>query len=130
MAERQAVFTTPTVAGATPSLIGGRCICGRVFVPYQAYGCEVCGAGPDAISRVELPGRGVLRSFALVHRHGREDRSIPLALGRVSLESGPEIDVLIDGAAEFEVGGKLRAVVVQGDQPASAECRFVPVEDA
>ncbi len=123
MAARPAIFTTPAAAGETPALIGGRCACDRVFFPYQPYGCEVCGAGPNEIARVELPGRGVLQSVVRVHRHGREDRDKPLALGRVALDDGPEIEVLLHGEGDFAVGGVFCALVVQG------ECRFVPAGD-
>jgi uncharacterized OB-fold protein len=60
-------------------------------------GCDACGAGQDALLTLELPARGTLHSFAVVHVH-HGDLEAPFTIGEVQLDDGPLVRVtMCDG---------------------------------
>lgn len=77
-----------------PALLGGKCRCGYIFFPWQAYGCERCGRAGDALTPVALTGRGVVESSALVRLHASPDREAPFVVATVRLEEGPVVRAL------------------------------------
>lgn len=130
----------PAEAGALARLRGGKCMaCESVFFPFQAYGCEVCGAHGAQLERHELSGRASLLSCATVHIHdsgGKLNVSSPMAtpfvVATVRLEEGPITRALVVGGndASLRVGDRLQAVLVPaplGEEGLSAwDVRFVP----
>lgn len=93
---QESLFTVPASPGDPPALLCGECSCGHVFFPPHRFGCEACGAGPDAVSVVEYPARGTLKAFTAVHGQSRPDGKSPLVLGQVLLDSGPSIAAILD----------------------------------
>jgi uncharacterized OB-fold protein len=119
-----------------PRLNGGRCrSCGYVFFPPQRYGCEVCGAPADGLEPVSLAGKGVLRSFAVVHFHQGPHIQAPFTVASIVLEGGPSIRaVMTSGTGEgLRSGDKVRSVLVpQGTDESGnevVELRFEKVEE-
>lgn len=94
VSKRPALFRLPRSGESGPRLLLGRCRCGHVFFPPQRYGCERCGAGPEALDVLEAPARGALRSAACLHR-GRSDEG-PRAVGTVVLDAGPALEAPLD----------------------------------
>ncbi|MEX0158698.1 MULTISPECIES: hypothetical protein [unclassified Microbacterium] len=91
-------------------LIGWICFtCGQRGVPRQTFGCERCGAAGDEIGESMFSARGVLRSFAEVHRHAKWP--VPFVMGEISLDDGPTIHAFLDDAVEWLPGAE---VVGQG----------------
>jgi len=74
-------------------LLGNRCLCGYVFFPPQAYGCQRCG-GTDLMS-APLRGTGTLLASALVHVHARPGRIAPFTIGTIRLDDGPILRALL-----------------------------------
>ena len=87
-------------SGTAPLLHGGRCRCGHVFFPMQAYGCEKCGAIGDALSPAALPARGTLVASARVLLHARKDREPPFVVVSVRLDDGPVVRTLLAGDSQ------------------------------
>lgn len=121
-------------AGATCVLNGGRCRCGYVFFPMQAYGCESCGASGDALTPTELSGQGALLASATVHRHQGE-RTAPFVVGTVQLRDGPVVRTLLahdPGAQALTPGQPVQAVLLPVAEPAEDELvldlRFEPTD--
>ena len=74
------------------SLNGVQCgACGFLAFPYQAYGCERCGATGDALSVKPLGPQGTLTAFAMVHLHFGKDIEAPFIIGAITLEGGPTL---------------------------------------
>jgi uncharacterized OB-fold protein len=108
--------------GGSPSLYGRRCLdCGYVFFPPHAFGCEVCGALPERTEPIALAGRGVLRSFAVVHRHGGGDAGTPLIVGEIALDAGPTVRAVLHGGEELAIGDRMRSVLWPAPSPGTAE---------
>jgi uncharacterized OB-fold protein len=97
-------------------LLGVECgSCGAVRVPYQSYGCEVCGATGPSLRQVDLPAIGRLRDAAPVFRH--PTRSVPFLLGEVELEAGPVVVALLsDGDEEWRSGRDVEATSTTPDE--------------
>lgn len=96
-------------------LVGVECeSCGAVRVPYQGYGCEVCGATGSSLRRVELPAVGRLRDAAPVFRH--PTRTVPFTLGEVELDAGPVVLALLSDAAEWVPGSIVKAESTTPDE--------------
>jgi hypothetical protein len=95
-------------------LVGVECgSCGALRVPYQAYGCEVCGASGSNLRRVELPAVGRLRDAAPVFRH--PTRPVPFTLGEIELEAGPVVLGLLADAGEWRSGRLVEAASTTPD---------------
>jgi uncharacterized OB-fold protein len=87
-------------------LFGVECgSCGAVRVPYQSYGCEVCGATGSSLRRVELPAVGRLRDATEVFRH--PTRPVPFMLGEIELEAGPVVVALLSNDDEEWRSGRV-----------------------
>jgi uncharacterized protein len=102
-------------ADGSVCLRGGRCECGHVFFPMQAFGCEQCGRNGDALKPVELDGRGRLVASSLVHMHADAKRIAPFVVGTIALDDGPVVRTLLTVTSEPEIGNSLvrvRAVLV------------------
>lgn len=96
-------------------LLGVDCgSCGAVRFPYQAYGCEVCGASGASLRRVELPPVGRLRDAASVFRH--PTRTVPFTLGEVELDAGPVVLGLLADAEEWRSGRMVEAASTTSDE--------------
>jgi uncharacterized OB-fold protein len=120
-----------------PRLIGGRCnACGYVFFPPQSYGCESCGAPPDKLERIELPGRGRLHSFATVHLYQGKGIEAPFTVGVIVLDDGPALRAILTErtGAGVAIGDPMRAILApQGSDDAGnelVELRFERAEAA
>ncbi len=88
------------------ALLGVECTsCGAVRVPYQSYGCEVCGATASSLRRVELPAVGRLRDATSVFRH--PTRTVPFMLGEIELEAGPVVLALLSNDEEEWRSGRV-----------------------
>jgi hypothetical protein len=94
---------SPAVPGH-PALLGGECRCGHVFFPWQAYGCERCGAAADALTPRVLSGRGRVESCATVHLHASPDRPVPFVIAAVRLDDGPLVRGLVAGTDPVRPG--------------------------
>jgi uncharacterized OB-fold protein len=78
---------------------------------------------------VELEARGVLRALATVHQHPK--LPVPFSLGRVALDAGVSIDVVLTRSSqEPTIGLRVRGVLVlAGTNESGAELfdlRFEP----
>jgi uncharacterized OB-fold protein len=117
MSDGQAPIPTPegwaeTAGGVV--LLGVQCSsCRALRVPYQGYGCEVCGASGSNLRRVELPAVGLLRDAASVFRH--PTRPVPYTLGEIELEAGPVVLALLADAGEWQSGRVVEAVSTTSD---------------
>lgn len=99
-------------AGDPPPLLGRRCEdCGYLFFPPHAFGCEVCGALPERIETVRLAGVGVVRSLAVVHRHGGSTIEAPFTVGEIALDGGPMVRAVLIGPGQFAIGDRVRSVL-------------------
>jgi uncharacterized OB-fold protein len=96
-------------------LLGVECgSCGAVRVPYQSYGCEVCGATGPSLRQVELPAVGRLRDATPVFRH--PTRAVPFMLGEIELESGPVVVALLSNDDEEWFGRVVEAISTTPDE--------------
>lgn len=114
----------PDLYTETPTLKGGRCVCGNIFFPMQNYGCEACGRFGDALQPAELKGLGTLVASATVHLHNGKGREAPFTVVTVRLADGPTVRTLLDGAPNSELppGTPMKATLA-GDP---ADLRFAP----
>ena len=93
-------------------LVGVECgACGATRVPWQPYGCEVCGATGSTLRRVELPAVGRLTAAVTVFRHST--RSVPFTLGEIEVEGGPVVVALLSGADEWLPVSRVEASMVE-----------------
>src|SRR5262245_4531150 len=105
---RTPLFTVD--AGEAPSLLGRRCAdCGYVFFPPHDFGCEACGALPQRVEALALAGAGVLRSVAVVHRHGGSSILAPFTVGEIALDAGPMVRAVLVGDERFVIGDRVRS---------------------
>ena len=115
-------------------LHGGECVCGHVFFPMQAYGCEVCGRHGQALQPMALRGRGRLIASATVHIHADKARPAPFTIGEIVLDQGPTVRTLLaDGTGDPPPGAPMRATLVRvggeiGDD--ILDLRFAPLDGA
>jgi uncharacterized OB-fold protein len=94
-------------------LLGVECdACGAVRVPYQSYGCEVCGA--TSLRQVELAAVGRLRDAASVFRH--PTRPVPFTLGEIELDGGPVVLGLLADSEEWCSGRVVEAASTTADE--------------
>lgn len=93
-----------------PRLRARRCSCGHVACPPQTFGCERCGEPKGAAVGIELETRGVLTALTTIYVHPK--LKTPYGVGRVALDSGPVLDVLLDGAAELAIGSRVEGRLV------------------
>ena len=119
----------------TPALNGGKCsACGYVFFPPQRYGCESCGAPPEKLEAVVLPGCGRLHSYATVHLHQGKDIEAPFTVGLIVLDEGPAIRSLLTNRTDegLTIGDRMNSVLVAAgtDQEGNemVELRFARTE--
>lgn len=110
-------------AGTPPQLHGSRCrACGLVAFPAERYGCERCGAPPADHENADVPAEGVVRSFALVHRHHQPDPPAPFVVVQVDLPSGLSLKGVLEDHGEegsevaVQVGARVEGVVIPGEQ--------------
>ncbi|MBB4365252.1 hypothetical protein GGD65_006318 [Bradyrhizobium sp. CIR18] len=107
-----------TSAPDYPSLKGGKCAhCGYVFFPFQAYGCEVCGASSHALRPLALSGCGTLIASAKVHIHNPPANAsnmglpqAPFMIGSIKLDDGPTIRAFLVDVDEGPLIGGQRMV--------------------
>jgi uncharacterized OB-fold protein len=117
----------------TPVLLGGRCVCGHVFFPMQAFGCERCGQFGEALQPTPLRGHGRLRAAATVHVHADEKRPTPFTVGTIALDDGPIIrTLLLDAPPDHAAPGtEVEALFVEvdtADGGKALDLRFRPVK--
>lgn len=125
------LYTAPPVDGGSPQLKGGACRCGHVFHPFQAHGCEKCGATGGALQPVLLAGAGQLVASARVLVHAGEGRRPPFVVVSVKLDGGPVVRTLLAGTDldDLAIGRRMQACLVEvgrdatHDQPVG-ELRF------
>jgi len=132
IAKKKTVFTVPDSPTEKPSLLGGRCSCGYLFFPPHRFGCEACGAAPEAINIIEIETRGVLKSFAASHRQTRTDVPSPLIFGLVLLDIGLAVmtTIHVEDENKLAIGQRVHGLLVpcgQDDQGRTiVDCLFVP----
>jgi uncharacterized OB-fold protein len=111
-------------AGKPPALLGRRCAdCGYVFFPPHDFGCDACGALPERVEAMALAGRGLLRSVAVVHRHGGSNIEAPFTVGEIALDAGPVVRAVLVGPGPFSIGDRVRSMLW------SVSARAAPSED-
>lgn len=82
--------------------------CGTTLWPPQEYGCERCGADGTQLQLVELPGSGVLTSYAAVYSHPQ--LPTPYTVVEVVLDGGQLVRGLWSAGPEPVVGTRVAAV--------------------
>ena len=110
-----------------PVLLGGRCICGFVFFPMQAFGCERCGRNGPALQPHALAARGRLRASATVHIHADEKRKTPFVIGTIALDDGPIVRTLLDESNDaIASGARVEGVLarIHTDSTEALDLRF------
>jgi uncharacterized OB-fold protein len=119
--------------GSRPPLYGQRCrACDRVAFPPNPYGCEACGALPDALERRELAGAGTLSAFATVHLHPGQGIRAPFTIASILLDDGPTIRATLTCPTDegLAVGERVHSVLVSqgedGEGNETFELRFEP----
>ena len=95
--------------GATATdLLGGKCRqCGFVYYPYQAAGCERCGAEGEALEIAALKPRGTVLSTVAIHISANPDFPAPFQVAVIRLDDGPDIRVLSADALPLAPGDVL-----------------------
>ena len=98
--------------GKPPVLRGRHCTaCGYVFFPPHDFGCDACGAVSDRVEPVAIEGSGVLRSLAVVHRHGGSSIEVPFTVGEIALDAGPMVRAVLMGPGPFAIGDRVSATL-------------------
>lgn len=109
-----------------PLLAGCRCAaCGYVGFPFQNFGCEKCGAAD--LAPTQLRARGVLVSFAHVHRHAGRDIVAPFSIGEIRLDDGPLIRCTLSSSQAQPSLGQIMVGVLEhnpASEPDVRELRF------
>jgi len=123
--------------GEHPPLLGQHCTaCDQLSFPPNPYGCEVCGALPQALEPRELAGAGALAAFATVHLHMGKGIEAPFTVGVVVLDDGPALRATLTCRTDegLAIGDRVESVLVsQGaddEGSETVELRFAPVRDA
>ncbi len=121
-------------SGEHPPMLGQRCAgCGHVAFPPNPYGCEACGAEPDALEPRELAGAGELAAFATVHLHAGKGIEAPFTVGVVVLDEGPAVRATLTCRTDegLAIGDRVQSVLVpqgtddEGNE--TVELRFTPL---
>lgn len=104
-------------------LLGGRCLSGHIFFPFQSFGCERCGS--TELQPVDLAGAGRLVASARVHIHADPARPAPFTVGTVALDDGPVVRALLTEPMPA-AGERVRAVLVpvSGASSPALDLRF------
>ncbi len=132
IAKKKALFTVPGTENTPPSLLAGQCTCGYLFFPPHRFGCEACGAGPEAITILEIPAKGVLKAFGRSHREAPREGSAPYIIGQILLDAGPAITAVIETNDENTLSpgqrviGKLVPVKKNHEGQVIVDCLFAP----
>jgi uncharacterized OB-fold protein len=131
MSDRLEHPTLYEAAGASAVLLGYRCgQCGLAGFPRQCLGCESCGASGADLKPITLPARGVLVSFAVVHRHAGKDIAAPFVMGEIGLEDGPLIRCTLsaDTPSDLRIGQSMVGVLERNPAADAGvlELRFGP----
>jgi uncharacterized OB-fold protein len=109
------------------NLAGCRCAaCGHVGFPFQSFGCEKCGSAD--LAPAPLRARGVLISFAQVHRHGGKDISAPFAMGEIRLDDGPLIRCTLSNAIGAQRVGQIMVGVLEHNPASESDVRELRFE--
>ena len=123
--------------GERPPLLGQRCTsCGHLAFPPNPYGCEACGAEPQALESCELAGAGQLSAFATVHLHPGKGIEAPFTIGVILLDDGPAVRATLTCRTDdgLTIGDRVHSVLVpQGlDDEGNpiVELRFEPEASA
>ncbi len=136
----QRIAAEPTLydanAAGVPPLHGRRCTaCGRVFFPPQDYGCEGCGAEPERIAALDLPGAGrVVASVELPGSPAVAAGSPPARqrLATIVLDCGPAVHAVLDAPpGGVSPGARVRSALVavgERDGRELVELHFVIAE--
>jgi uncharacterized OB-fold protein len=104
-------------------LNGGRCGCGHVFFPFQAYGCERCGS--TELTSMRMRGRGTLVASVTVHMHARPERKAPFSVASIRLDDGPVLRALLTGPIEgLKPGCPVVARLVASGPEGARDLRF------
>ncbi len=120
-------------SGEQPALIGQHCTgCGHLAFPPNPYGCESCGAQPEALEKRELAGAGELAAFATVHLHMGGGIEAPFTVGVIVLDDGPAVRATLTCPTDegLAIGDRVSSVLVsQGSDDEgteTVELRFSP----
>jgi uncharacterized OB-fold protein len=98
--------------GKPPALRGRRCTaCGYVFFPPHDFGCDACGELPERVQPMVIEGAGVLRSVAVVHRHGGSTIEAPFNVGEIALDAGPLLRAVLVGPGPFAIGDRVSSTL-------------------
>jgi len=130
------LYTVPQGPSTIPQLHGGRCRCGYVFFPMQAYGCEKCGATGDALAAAALEARGTLVASARVLLHAAKDRTAPFVVVSIKLDDDPVVRSLLaqDHTDRLPIGTRMQGLLAEvgraDDGETVADLRFAPVQPA
>ncbi len=101
--------------GSGRTVAGTRCGCGRVAVPPEPYGCDVCGALPATLAAIEVELVGVVRGVATVHRHHRPEPKTPFTVVEMALDAGPVLKGVLDAESPAPtIGGRIVGDVLDG----------------
>lgn len=118
------------LSNGSVELLGLRCgACGTVAFPYQAYGCETCGAHGAALEVAALPASGRLRNWVTVHRHHRPIPAAPFIVGTVILDAGPAIRaVFAEGTDETKLtaGSRIEGAAIPAPEGDALFFRLTP----
>jgi uncharacterized OB-fold protein len=96
-----------------PKLRGGSCReCGFVFFPFQAYGCEKCGAYGESLRPIPLKGQGRVTATTVVHRHADPRRPPPFHVVQLVLDEGPSIRGIAADDYTPEVGERVGPITL------------------
>jgi uncharacterized OB-fold protein len=86
--------------------------CGSMLFPPQLYGCESCGADPSQLEPADVPARGRLHSFTLVHMHAK--LPTPFQVGEIATDAQQLIRCRLDHPNP-KIGAPVMGVVRPGD---------------
>jgi uncharacterized OB-fold protein len=119
---KPALFAVASRPEHFPVLKGGRCQCGYLFFPMQAYGCEQCGRHGRALAPFDLAGRGTLLTEAVVHLHADKDRPAPFTVVKIKLDDGPIVlSLLSRDSAPVAPGTKMVTALEEVGRTAEGE---------
>ena len=58
-----------------------------------------------------IEGAGVLRSVAVVHRHGGGSIEVPFTVGEIALDAGPMVRAVLMGPGPFAIGDRVSSTL-------------------